>query len=96
LRGNARGREGAGIGQSGVIAPGYAADLMMINRDTARLCGGQELVEIVLYTAQSRDVSDLMVAGEWLMRDGQLLTLDEDAIMHEAQRRGRRLVASMP
>jgi 5-methylthioadenosine/S-adenosylhomocysteine deaminase len=85
-----------GFGQSGVIAPGYAADLMMINRDTARLCGGQELVETVLYTAQSRDVSDLMVAGEWLMRDGQLLTLDEDAIMHEAQRRGRRLVASMP
>jgi 5-methylthioadenosine/S-adenosylhomocysteine deaminase len=84
-----------GFGQSGVIAPGYAADLMMINRDTARLCGGNELVETVLFMAQSRDVSDLMVAGEWLMRDRQLLTLDEDAIMHEARRRGRRLVAGM-
>jgi 5-methylthioadenosine/S-adenosylhomocysteine deaminase len=84
-----------GFGQSGVIAPGYASDLMMINRDTARLCGGQELVETVLFSAQSGDVSDLMVAGEWLMRDRRLLTLDEDAIMDEAQRRGRRLVASM-
>jgi 5-methylthioadenosine/S-adenosylhomocysteine deaminase len=52
-------------------------------------------VETVLFSAQSGDVSDLMVAGEWLMRDRRLLTLDEDAIMDEAQRRGRRLVASM-
>ena len=84
-----------GFGQSGVIAPGFAADLLMINRDTARLSGGTELVETILYTAQSRDVSDLMVAGKWLMRDRRLLTLDEEAIMAEAHNRGRRLVSGM-
>jgi 5-methylthioadenosine/S-adenosylhomocysteine deaminase len=85
-----------GFGQSGVIAPGYAADLMMISRDTARLSRGPELVEVVLYSGQSRDVSDLMVAGRWLMRDWKLLTLDEDQIVREAQTRGRRLVGAMP
>ena len=85
-----------GFGQSGMIAPGFAADLLMINRDTARLSGGSELVETILYTAQSRDVSDVMVAGVWLMRDRRLLTLDEDEIMYEAQKRGQRLVAAMP
>jgi 5-methylthioadenosine/S-adenosylhomocysteine deaminase len=30
-----------------------------------------------------------MVDGRWLMRDGTLLTMDEAAIVHEADRIGR-------
>jgi 5-methylthioadenosine/S-adenosylhomocysteine deaminase len=30
-----------------------------------------------------------MVDGQWLMRDGRLLTLDEDAIVREASRAAR-------
>jgi 5-methylthioadenosine/S-adenosylhomocysteine deaminase len=39
----------------------------------------------IVYAAKSTDISDVMVNGQWLMRERELLTLDEDALMAEAQ-----------
>ncbi len=39
----------------------------------------------IIYAAKSTDVSDMMVNGEWLMRDRTLLTLDEQELIDEAQ-----------
>ena len=38
----------------------------------------------LIYAAQSRDVTDVMCNGRWLMRDRALLTLDEEAIRRAA------------
>ena len=76
----------------GEITPGHAADLILIDCATPRLAPRHDLVATVLYSAQDGDVSDVMVAGRWLMRRRKLLTLDEKRILHEARQRASRLV----
>jgi 5-methylthioadenosine/S-adenosylhomocysteine deaminase len=39
----------------------------------------------IVYAAKSTDISHVMVNGQWLMRNRELLTLDEQALMAEAQ-----------
>ncbi|HEX6271276.1 MAG TPA: amidohydrolase family protein [Anaerolineales bacterium] len=38
----------------------------------------------IVYAGKSTDVSDVMVNGQWLMRDRQLLTLHEDELLAQA------------
>jgi 5-methylthioadenosine/S-adenosylhomocysteine deaminase len=45
----------------------------------------------LVYATKASDVRDVMVNGQWLMRDGRLLTLDEDALSIEARRYARRI-----
>ena len=67
--------------RAGKSPPGRAADLIMIDCSAPHLQPLHDLVAGVLYSAGSRDVSDVMVAGKWLMRKRQLLTLDEERIL---------------
>jgi 5-methylthioadenosine/S-adenosylhomocysteine deaminase len=39
----------------------------------------------IIYAAKSTDISHMMVNGQWLMQDRKLLTLDEEALIQEAQ-----------
>jgi 5-methylthioadenosine/S-adenosylhomocysteine deaminase len=64
----------------------------MSDCNNARLRPRHDLVANVLYAAESGDVSDVMVAGRWLMRKKTLATLDEERIMYEAERRAWRMV----
>lgn len=86
------GARALGFSLSGVIAAGQAADLVMIDCSFPHLQPQHDLVSNVLYAARAGDVSDVMVAGRWLMRRRALLTLDEERILYEAQRRALRLV----
>lgn len=83
-----------GFNLSGEIAPGHAADLILLDCNTPRLRPRHDPVANVLYAAVAADVSDVMVAGRWLMRDRALLTLDEERILAEAERRAFRLVGA--
>ena len=47
----------------------------------------------LIYAAKSTDVRDLLVNGRLLMRDRQLLTLDENALQKEAEAFARRIDA---
>jgi len=86
------GARALGFPLSGEIAPDHAADLIVIDCDTPRLHPRHDLVANVLYAAGSADVSDVMVAGRWLLRKRALLTLDEERILYEAERRALRMV----
>mgnify|MGYP001146250246 CR=1 FL=1 len=45
----------------------------------------------LVYAAKSSDVRDVMCQGRWLMRERALLTLDEEALMTEANEIARRI-----
>ncbi len=45
----------------------------------------------LVYAAKSTDVTDVMVDGRWLMRDRKLLTVDEEALLAEADSYARRV-----
>ena len=74
----------------GSLVPGKRADMILIDIDklhnSPRFNRDQEgIYSQIIYAAKSTDISDVMVNGQWLMRDQILLTLDESQLMDEAQ-----------
>ncbi len=47
----------------------------------------------LVYSAKSTDVTDVMVNGQWLMRERELLTLDPEALLREAESYARQIDA---
>ncbi len=83
---------------TGSIEPGKRADLIVVDLSTPhnapRFQRGQDGVYAqLIYAAKSTDVSDVMVNGEWLMRDRELLTLDVGELITEAQVYARQIDA---
>ena len=69
----------------GELRPGAAADVALFDLDEPRFCGhGDPLAALVLCGASR--VSDLMIAGVWRVRGGELQDLDPEALMHEHRR----------
>lgn len=81
------GARALGFVNSGTIAVGQAADLIVLNFAQPHLQPRHSLIGNVLNAAHAGDIVHSMVDGQWLMRDRRLLTLDEDEIMAEAERR---------
>ncbi|MEA3338032.1 MAG: amidohydrolase [Chloroflexota bacterium] len=86
------GARALGWPDSGVVAPGMAADLILVDCDQPHWRPRHDLMANLLHAAQGNDISHVMVAGQWLMKDRNLLTMDEDRILWEAERRALALV----
>ena len=81
-----------GFLDSGVIAPGRAADLIIFDFGKPHLRPRHNLLSNVMYSAKSPDISHVIVDGHLLMKDGVLTTLDEERILYEAERRAFQMV----
>ncbi|MEW6502478.1 MAG: amidohydrolase family protein [Chloroflexota bacterium] len=75
---------------TGSIEAGKRADLILL--DLAAVHNSprfqrdpQGIYSQVIYAAKAMDVTDVMVNGQWLMRDRQLLTLNEEEMLREAE-----------
>jgi 5-methylthioadenosine/S-adenosylhomocysteine deaminase len=74
-------RDGAaavGFGSSGALAVGRAADLIVLAVDSTRATPLISPVSFLAFAARGDDVRHVVVGGRELMRDGTLLTVDED------------------
>ena len=69
----------------GEIAVGAEADLVLLDLDTAAFTPLNDLSRQLVYAENGSSVRSVMVAGQWVMRDGVLLTVDEKAIRAEAR-----------
>jgi len=65
------------------IAVGEVADLVMIKLDTLRSAPVHDLTSAITLCAHSEDVDTVLVAGEILMRNGNLTTIDEENLIKE-------------
>lgn len=83
-----------GFDAGGMIAAGQPADLILLDTRAPHWFPRHDLAAGVVYTSHPGDVSHVMVGGRWLLRDGELLTLDEERIRHEAERRAFRMVGT--
>jgi len=86
------GARAMGFGESGVLAEGRPADLILIDLDRPHLRPRHDLIANLVHSAQGADVTHVIADGRLLMRDRELLTLDEERILYEAEQRAFRMV----
>jgi 5-methylthioadenosine/S-adenosylhomocysteine deaminase len=86
------GAKALGFPESGVLAPGRPADLILFDFRKPHLRPRHNLLSNILYAAKSPDISHVIVDGRILMKDGELTTLDEERILYEAEQRAFRMV----
>ncbi|PYN81758.1 MAG: hypothetical protein DMD96_06805 [Candidatus Rokuibacteriota bacterium] len=78
-----------GIADGGWLAPGNRADLILIDLQKPHLTPAVRLVSCFVHQGQASDVEAVMVDGRWIMLNGRVLTLDEPAVVAEADRIAR-------
>ena len=73
-------------GKIGVLEPGARADLIFVNYHPFTDLNAGNLPWHIIFGFQQSMVTTTIVDGEILMRDGDLLTLDEEKIAYEARK----------
>lgn len=69
----------------GSLEAGKLADLIIVSMNAPHQTPVYNLYSHLVYATKAGDVSDVMVNGRWLMRQRQLLTIDEKRVQAEAR-----------
>ena len=83
------GAEALGMGAKR-LAVGEPADLVLIDLDSIRTLPTYAPFSALVYAAHVEDVTDVIVAGRFLLKDKELLTIDEEHVKHEVKRIAKR------
>lgn len=75
----------------GRLLPGWAADLILVDTKGLHWQPLSNFQASIVYSGGRRDVSLTMVAGEVVYENGQLLTVDEDKVLHHITKSAKRL-----
>jgi len=76
----------------GMLVEGASADLILVDTANPRLQplvhrdGYSNVVANLVYAATGQDVTDVMIAGRWVVQDRRLLTADAPALWKELER----------
>lgn len=80
-------------GEVGAIVEGYKADLVLVDLGGLHLTpNSEDVVSTLVYGAQSRDVTDVIVDGQVVMLERHLKTLDEAHVAQQAREHTARLL----
>ncbi|HEV8428719.1 MAG TPA: 5'-deoxyadenosine deaminase [Pyrinomonadaceae bacterium] len=77
----------------GSIEIGKRADLAVVKLDRLHSTPVEDVVSAVVYSAQPDDVDSVLIDGEFLLRDGKLVTLDERETIDSARSEVDKLMA---
>lgn len=78
-------------GRLGALDVGRKADLFVLDTQRAHLVPAMRVVSAWIHNGQPADIEAVMIDGRFVMRDRRILTLDEGALVAEADRVGRRI-----
>jgi cytosine/adenosine deaminase-related metal-dependent hydrolase len=83
-------------GELGALEPGKKADLITVELDAAHATpSGDDPVSALVYSGRSSDVRDVIIDGRVVMRERELLTLDEPSVLAAARVHGDRIAATL-
>jgi 5-methylthioadenosine/S-adenosylhomocysteine deaminase len=86
------GARAMGFPNSGVIEVGAAGDVIIVDFNQAHLHPRHSLTANLVHAAKGGDVTHTIVDGHILMRERELVTLDEAEILKEAEQHAFRMV----
>lgn len=88
-RGGARAvRQSANLG---ALEVGKKADLIVLDTRRPHLVPAGRVLSAWMHNGQAGDIESSMVDGQFIMRNRKVLTMDEDAIVAEADKVGKRI-----
>jgi len=77
----------------GSIETGKRADMIVVDLNQLHSIPSPDVVSALVYSAQASDVRTTIIDGRLVMRDRQLLTLNESTVIDEANREASALAA---
>ena len=85
------------MGQAvGKIAPGFKADLTIMNTDSFFLGPKEQLINQLVYSELGMSVDTVIVDGRVVLSGGRIRTIDTDAILAEGQELANRIWENLP
>jgi cytosine/adenosine deaminase-related metal-dependent hydrolase len=75
----------------GSLEVGKKADILVVNTQRAHLVPAGRIVSAWIHNGQPSDIESVMIDGQFVMRNGKVLTMDEASIIAEADKVGRRI-----
>jgi cytosine/adenosine deaminase-related metal-dependent hydrolase len=75
----------------GAVEVGRKADLLVVDTRRPHLVPAGRFLSAWIHNGQPADIESVMIDGQFVMRDRRVVTLDEDAIVAEADKVGRRV-----
>jgi cytosine/adenosine deaminase-related metal-dependent hydrolase len=79
----------------GSLEAGKKADLIVLDTQRVHLVPAMRIVSAWIHNGQPSDIESVMVDGRFIMRNRKILTVDEDRIVAEADKVGRRVWAKV-
>ena len=79
--------------QLGQLVPGYLADIILLDFDSLSTTPNYSLLDNIVYTRNGRDVNTVIVNGKIVVKDHQLLTIDEEELIRRIDDRGHQLIS---
>ncbi|MCB0030712.1 MAG: amidohydrolase family protein [Anaerolineales bacterium] len=79
----------------GRIAPGAKADLLFWDARSMFMVPLRDPIKNIVYNATPADLAEVMIDGQWVMRERELLTVDEQAVNRGLQQAGEKVWAAV-
>jgi cytosine/adenosine deaminase-related metal-dependent hydrolase len=79
----------------GSLEVGKKADILVLDTLRAHLVPAGRILSAWIHNGQPSDIESVMVDGQFVMRNRKVLTMDEDAVIAEADKVGRRIWAQV-
>lgn len=86
------GAQAAGLGDSvGCLAPGRTADIVLVDTLSSHMRPLHDPMAALVYSARAADVDTVLVGGRVVVRNREILTVDEKSVIRRAQTRAEEL-----
>jgi 5-methylthioadenosine/S-adenosylhomocysteine deaminase len=81
--------------QIGSLEPGKKADFVVLNLDVPNAVPMYDVYSQIVYALKASEVQTVVVGGKILLKDGKLLTVDQEAAMAKAKEYAAKVQASL-
>ena len=80
----------------GVLAPGYRADLCIVDPHSPTPTPVHDPLATLVYSCDQENIATVVINGRVVMQDRQVVTIDEEGVLSKAVNIARRLKDSLP